>query len=333
MITSPATKPSVFPVSVIVPTYNSEGLIVPTLRAIFAQTLPPAEVIVIDDGCTDDTEQLVRAFPVRYVRMENGGPGRARNAGVALAVSDWIAFCDHDDLWRPTYLERFTARLRPDSFYGFANWVDVIDDTWTGRSSFGDAPEGFFANLGQPLYRRILEYIPVWPSATLIRKDFFQRIGGFNPKFSRFATEDLEFTLRCNEHAPVVVMHEPLVGIRKHAGNYSYGRIRQFLSDSTILEFAREEHRLGRMLRAEIDQSILYRRLRALDEAFLTGDMATVRDVAALLPHGEAPARARAKIAVAQSRVVPGALLRILFGRQESRPQPAKYAAAPATRQ
>ena len=322
-----------FPVSVVIPTFNSDGLVAQTLRSVFAQTCPPAEVIVVDDGCTDDTERLVRAFPVRYCRVENGGPSKARNAGVALATSEWIAFCDHDDLWRPTYLERFTARMQAGAFYGFANWVDVIDDAWTSQDKFSAAPEGFFAEPEQPFYRRLIEFVPVWPSATLIRKDFYDSIGGFNPRFSRFATEDFDFTLRCNEYAPAVVMHEALVGVRTHRGNYSHGRIRKLLSDSAILEWARDQHRLGRTLRPEIDRSILKRRLRAVDEAFMSGDTATVRDVAALLSPGALPAKTKMKIALARSRLVPGGLLRALFGRSEQDDPPGKYAAVPATQQ
>ncbi len=322
-----------FPVSVVIPTFNSDGLIVQTLRSVLAQTLPPAEVIVVDDGSTDDTEQLVRAFPVRYCRVENGGPSKARNVGVALANSEWIAFCDHDDLWRPTYLERFAAHMRPASFYGFANWVDIIGDVWTAQEKFSAAPEGFFAEPEQPFYRHLLDFVPVWPSATLIRKDFFDSLGGFDPRFSRFATEDLDFTLRCNEHAPAVVMHEALVGIRRHQGNYSYGLIRKLLSDSTILEWARDQHRLGRTLRPEIDRVIIKRRLWALNEAFQNGDTATVRDIAALLPSATIPAKARVKIALAKSRIVPGALLRTLFGspRLDQPPGKGKYDATPAT--
>ena len=321
------------PVSVVIPTFNSNGLIVETLRSVLAQTLRPAEIIVIDDGSTDDTEQRVRAFPVRYRRVENGGPGKARNAGVALAGSAWIAFCDHDDLWQPTYLERFAARMGSGAFYGFANWVHVINGVWTSATTFDATPDGFFARLDQPLYRRLLEFVPVWPSATLIRKDFFHRIGGFDPRFSRFATEDFEFTLRCNEHAPAVVMPEALVGIRRHQSNYSDGKIRQLLSDSAILAWARDHHRLGRALRPEIDANILQRRLHALDEAFLNGRTALVRNIAALLPPGAVPAKTRVKIALAKSRIVPGTVLRAMFGRHGPQRPPGTYTFAPATPQ
>jgi glycosyltransferase involved in cell wall biosynthesis len=326
-------SPTVPSISVIVPTFNSEGLIIETLQAIFAQTLPPAEVIVVDDGSMDDTEQILRSFPVRYYRVENGGPGRARNAGVALATSEWIGFCDHDDLWRPKYLERFAANLNAASFYGFANWVDLIGDVWTSQEKFSAAPVGFFARLDQPLYPQMIKFVPVWPSATLIRKDFFLRIGGFNPKFSRFATEDFEFALRCNEHAPAVVMCEALVGIRKHRGNYSGGRVRQFLSDASILEWARDHHATGRTLRPEIDRSVVERRLGALNEAFLSGDTAMVRDIAALLPANAIPTKARMKVMLAKSRVVPGSLLRRMFGRSGQDEPPGKYAVVPATQQ
>jgi glycosyltransferase involved in cell wall biosynthesis len=316
-------------ISVIIPTFNSGGLIVETLRAVLAQTFSPDEVIVVDDGSTDDTERLVREFPVRYLSVENGGPGRARNAGVALATSDWIAFCDHDDLWRPTYLERFAAHMKPGSFYGFSNWLDLIGDCWTTQAKFSAAPDGFFSEMDKPLYQRLIQFVPVWPSATLIRKNFFVGIGGFNPMFSRFATEDFEFTLRCNEHAPAIVMHEPLVGIRKHLGNYSRGRVRQSLSDAAILAWVRDHHRLGIVHRSEIDRSIVQRRIFALGEAFLSGNMTQVREIAELLPPGALPTKSRVKVALARSRIVPAPLLRAIFGRPEHA-VPGAYENSPA---
>lgn len=319
-------------VSVIVPTFNSEGLIVETLKAIFSQTNPPAEVIVIDDQSTDDTASRVAAFPVRYYKTpQNGGVGRARNFGVSHAASEWIAFCDHDDIWRRNYLERFMAHMKPDSFYGFSNWVDLLGDVWTNIEKFAAAPPGFFDDLQTPLYRKLIQFVPVWPSATLIRKDFFDKIGGFDQQFSRFATEDFEFTLRCNEYAPAVIVKEPLVGIRKHQGNYSAGKVRQQLSDAAILEYARDNHRSGRLFKTEIDRSVIERRLGALGDAFAYGDLQTVRAIAELLPPDAMDARARLKIAMARSRVVPGALVRTLFGPREGRPRAGRYTAHPAT--
>src|SRR5579872_1896806 len=95
-------------VSVVIPTYNRATLIGDTIDSILRQTVPPAEVIVVDDGSTDDTAAVVARYggAVRYHRIENSGPGVARNIGVSLARSPWIAFCDSDDIWLPIKQER-----------------------------------------------------------------------------------------------------------------------------------------------------------------------------------------------------------------------------------
>src|SRR5438046_2823187 len=95
-------------VTVVVPTYNRAALLDATLRAIHAQTVPVDEIIVVDDGSTDDTADVCgrQPKPVRYIRQDNTGlPAFARNRGAAEATADWIAFCDSDDLWHPRKLE------------------------------------------------------------------------------------------------------------------------------------------------------------------------------------------------------------------------------------
>lgn len=95
-------------VTVIIPTFNRSHLIGRALRSVLSQIEPHDEVIVVDDGSTDDTEAVVREVArdrVRYVRIENSGPGAARNRGVRAAKSDLLAFLDSDDEWLPGKLE------------------------------------------------------------------------------------------------------------------------------------------------------------------------------------------------------------------------------------
>ena len=105
-------------VSVVIPTYNSGPLVVEAVNSVLAQTRPADEIIVVDDGSTDDTAERLAAFgaAVRYVRKDNGGVSTARNRGVAEASGDWIAFLDADDVWHPHKLEVQCAALarRPD---------------------------------------------------------------------------------------------------------------------------------------------------------------------------------------------------------------------------
>ncbi len=94
--------------SVVIPTFNRSALVTRAINSVLSQTYPPSEIIVVDDGSTDDTPAVIQRFGerVRYLRQERGGASKARNYGVAEAASDWIAFLDSDDVWVEDYLCR-----------------------------------------------------------------------------------------------------------------------------------------------------------------------------------------------------------------------------------
>ena len=98
-------------VSVVVPTYNASSRLKATIRSVLAQTTPPIEVIIVDDGSTDDTKLVCAAFgdAIVYLAVANAGQQRARNLGVRRATGEWIALLDHDDLWHPEYLAELAA--------------------------------------------------------------------------------------------------------------------------------------------------------------------------------------------------------------------------------
>jgi glycosyltransferase involved in cell wall biosynthesis len=102
-------------VSVIIPAYNAAEHISGALESIFDQTFRDFEVIVVDDGSTDNTKEVVRAFQgkenVRYFYQRNGGQSSARNLGVREARGEYLAFLDADDLWMPEFLERMVAKM------------------------------------------------------------------------------------------------------------------------------------------------------------------------------------------------------------------------------
>lgn len=101
-------------VSVIIPAHNAENSLRQTLDSVFAQTLPAFEVIVINDGSTDQTEQTAKKYGsrIRYLYQDNAGQGAARNRGLEIASGDLIAFLDADDFWRPEFIERCCAFLQ-----------------------------------------------------------------------------------------------------------------------------------------------------------------------------------------------------------------------------
>ncbi|MGB5873292.1 MAG: glycosyltransferase family 2 protein [Bacteroidota bacterium] len=120
--------------SVVIPTFNRSALVTRAIDSVLSQTHPAAEIIVVDDGSTDDTPAVIQKFGerVRYLRQEQGGASKARNHGVAEASSDWIAFLDSDDVWVEDYLRRM---LHAVSGTKGQAWV------YFGDAAFGDDPE------------------------------------------------------------------------------------------------------------------------------------------------------------------------------------------------
>ena len=128
-------------ISVVIPLYNKAAEIGRAVRSVLAQTLPPREVIVVDDGSTDggaDVVERMASSVVRLVRQENRGVSAARNRGIAMASGRYVALLDGDDRWQPQYLEqvwRLIARYPDCGAYGTGFMVDT-----GGRLTVGDTP-------------------------------------------------------------------------------------------------------------------------------------------------------------------------------------------------
>lgn len=167
------TESAALRVSCVVPVFNGSRYLAETLESLFSQTHPPFEVIVVDDGSTDETGAVARAFGqrIRYIHQDNAGPAAARNRGVELARGELVAFQDADDLWHPEKLSRQTARFaaRPEldlSLVHIRNfWVDELAEE---ARRFAD----------HPLSRPRPGYIA---SAIMARRRLFTRIGLLDP--------------------------------------------------------------------------------------------------------------------------------------------------------
>ena len=123
-------------ISVIIPTYNRAHLIKDSVSSVLSQTLKPAETIVIDDGSTDGTWPILKKLgfsvsdnkknTLRYIYKENGGVSSARNVGIELASSEYIALLDSDDQWKPTKLENQISSLQQESFEARLSHTDEV---------------------------------------------------------------------------------------------------------------------------------------------------------------------------------------------------------------
>jgi hypothetical protein len=275
-----------FPVAVVVPTYNRADLLPATLDRILGQTLPPAEVVVIDDGGADNTADVLKKY------------GERVKYRVKLTSAEWIALCDDDDLWTPNYLERMAAAHArfPEAEFLFSDFTFVKDGTWTGESKFATAPAGYwdgdvtrdgtFTLLRDSMYARSVRFQPVFVSCMVFRRTLFDRLGGYDSQFSRIGAEDWEFTLRAIGTPPVVALNEPLVGIRKHAGSVSSGLLKVLEGEVQILKHALAHHPAAAAHRPLLEVEIGTRTRAAAEVAFDTERFDRARALLKQVPAG-----------------------------------------------
>ena len=178
--------------SVVVPLYNKQAHIAATLASVADQTYAPFEVIVVDDGSTDDSVAIVRAANLpglRIVAQANAGPALARNRGIAETAGDWIAFLDADDLWLPDHLETLAGLIHA---YPFA---DVVSSGYVRarRSDMPDLLAGRRPRQPLGLVDFLDDHQLVHTSVTAVRAATLRAQGGFKPKWPG---EDLELWTR-----------------------------------------------------------------------------------------------------------------------------------------
>lgn len=205
-------------VSVVIPAYNCARYLPETIESALSQTLPPLEVIVIDDGSTDDTAEVLARYEGRisYIRQRNMGISAARNAGIRVARGTLIAFLDADDIWFPSILEQQREALSRTgaglAHTGFYNW-----DSATGRKTppardnslfDGHCYQKFFWNeTGDPT------------SAYMVRRSCFDAVGLFDEGIPGGCCEDLELWTRISRRFPFTYIATPLLLRRQHGGN------------------------------------------------------------------------------------------------------------------
>jgi glycosyltransferase involved in cell wall biosynthesis len=206
-------------ISVVIPAYNRSRFIAETLESVLAQTLPPDEVLVVDDGSTDDTAAIAESYAprVRVFRRSNQRAAAARNFGVQQATSEWIAFNDADDLWEPNKLERQMEELarHPETdicYTGHALLIQKGDTATIGRVTY--APPA--ADIRKSLFKSVT----FLTGSVLIRRSTLLAANGFDP--TCYKNEDYELWLRLlHAGAKFAACREPLFQYRRHGQNTS----------------------------------------------------------------------------------------------------------------
>jgi glycosyltransferase involved in cell wall biosynthesis len=191
----------------IIPTFNRPAWTVEAVESVLAQTLGDFECIVVDDGSTDDTADRIVAVGdprVRLVRQPHRGVAAARNHGVAMSSSPWLAFLDSDDRWLPRKMERQMAFVAANT----ALRISQTDELWIRRGVRVN-PMKKHRKSGGDLFARSLELCVISPSAVLVARSLFDEIGGFDEDFPVCEDYDLWLRITCRE--VVGFLPEPLV--------------------------------------------------------------------------------------------------------------------------
>jgi hypothetical protein len=192
--------------TVIIPCFNAERFLDAAIESCLAQTLPDLEVLVVDDGSTDDSATRAGAWAtrdrrVRVIRQPNAGVGAARNAGLAAATGEFVGFLDADDLIEPEKLERQSAILGGDPSIGL-----VLCDGWLidedGRETGGGVLDAARFEGPAPLFDLLMTGGQFPPLVPLVRRQSALDIGGFTADRSMAGWADTHFWLRLSLRVP-----------------------------------------------------------------------------------------------------------------------------------
>ena len=198
-------------VGVVIPTFNRAHTLGRALDSVFSQTLQPQQVIVVDDGSTDSTADLVAGYSeVSYLRQENRGVSGARNLGIRRCGCEWIALLDSDDEWLPEKLEVQFGALAENPGYRLIH----CDEIWIRNGRRVNAADRH-RKRGGWIFEHCLPLCVISPSAAVIEKGLLEEAGGFNDGFP--ACEDYDLWLRVCSRYPVLYVDRPL--LRKYGGH------------------------------------------------------------------------------------------------------------------
>ncbi len=198
-------------VSAIIPVYNGECYLAEAIASVLKQTYQPVEVIVVDDGSTDNSADIARSFPeVRYIYQPNQGVAVARNTGIAAASGEFIAFLDQDDLWTPNKLSLQVNYLleNPDIGYTLANMRAFLEPgiewpSWATKDYLSQETPAYIVG------------------SLVVRKSVLDKIGDFASHYKFGNDSDWFFRIR-DADIPLTILPEVLLHKRIHSNNESH---------------------------------------------------------------------------------------------------------------
>jgi glycosyltransferase involved in cell wall biosynthesis len=204
-------------VSVIIPTYNSVKYVIAATESVLAQTFKDFEIIVVDDGSTDETESVLSLYQnkIRYIRQPNNGVAVARNRGIAESRGKYVAFLDADDTWLPNKLERQMNAMRQQTQYQACYSAFTVVDSDLNPLGISRSRRH-----GKALEDLLTCGNIIGSICTVICvRSLFEKVGAFDPALSQCA--DWDMWVRLAAQTEFLYLDEPLVTYRQHGTNMS----------------------------------------------------------------------------------------------------------------
>jgi len=237
--------------SVVIPSFNHAPYLRACLDSVLEQTYPPSEVIVVDDGSTDESVEILQSYEprIKLTVQENRGTYATLNVAIAESTGDWIAIQNSDDVWAPRKLEKQAVFIQdhPDVGLVFSDYA-VIDAgaRALSKQSFG-LPDYHGPSIPD-LLPTLLENMPIIISSATFSRSAWKRVGPFDERYH--GCGDWDFCLRLSAEFPIGFVDEPLAMHRKHAANASHDPTRipkdwgqidwRLLASETIPKVARQ---------------------------------------------------------------------------------------------
>lgn len=225
-------------VSVVIPTYNSAQFIGEALRSVFDQTFKDYEIIVVDDGSTDQTKEVIHRYgnKIRYIFQEQRGPANARNRGIRDSLGQYIAFLDADDVWLPLKLKKQVCmfhRCPPLAMVFTEN--SVFNQSGVCQNSIGKGKR----LMNGDVVKNIFLYNGVVTSTVMVRSEVFNKIGLFEEELQ--LAEDDNMWIRIAANFKVALIDEPLVRYRVHPHEITSNKIKLMKSVKTNIKLLKQK--------------------------------------------------------------------------------------------
>jgi glycosyltransferase involved in cell wall biosynthesis len=293
-------------ITAIIPLYNGAPFIKEALDSVLAQTLPPARIIVIDDGSIDAGPDIValmaRTHDISLIRKDNGGQSSARNLGVAHARTPLIALLDQDDIWYPNHLEElikpFRERRYPELGWVYSNLDEIDrDGHMIVRACLNSAPR--IEHPKRTLTGCLATDMFVLPTSSMINRQAFELVGGFDESLSGYEDDDL-FLRMFRKGFDNVYLKNALAKWRIFSGSTSYtprmGRSRMIYLHKLLATFPSDDWRGTSYARDLLTPRFFPSLLKEYRQAVRLGNLDAVRtaveDLKVLVPY--LPRRSRA---------------------------------------